>query len=580
MTTPCDVLDLPADVEDLVASLLHPGGIRTVFQPVVRVADGVIIGYEALSRSTTMPHLSPAAWLEAADAVGRRLEVELACMAAVSDAGDPPDRALIFLNASPDVAVDPRFAELCGALPRHVIEVTEHVAVEDYEPLLEGLRALRAGGSLVAVDDVGAGYASMSHVLQLSPSFIKLDRSLVSGLDGDPRRRALVEALQAFAAASGALTIAEGVETEAELRALSAAGIDLVQGYLLARPQEPWVEVSAQARNVLLPEPGAPEALEPEQLAAALDGARTPTEACELVSRYLSHQGGLLPSVYLERGGVLRCQSRRGQWLVMDGLRPGAGISGTAFAEGCEILSTDVASDPRYRLAVPGVSSEMAVPLTVAGRVVGVLNVDALAPILPRHVEVVRLCGRLLEARLEELDASGSPSAILHDLSRLMPTLAVAGSAEALVDATLAAVAELTGFDAGCVWSFDDDGALDVAGTIGDGAAGLTGLPDAQVLALRDLVADLASCYSGGTDLSLAVPPTHVLRERGARGVVLVPIRDGWDLTDMLVLTSGARSFVAPDVVDAVEALCLQAGSRLAALRRVAELEDLLAAQR
>ncbi|WP_250443976.1 EAL domain-containing protein [Actinotalea sp. C106] len=579
MTTPSDVLDLPADVEDLVASLLHPGGIRTVFQPVVRVADGVIIGYEALSRSTAMPSLSPAAWLEAADAAGRRLDVELACMAAVADAGDPPDRALIFLNASPDVAVDPRFAELCRDLPRHVIEVTEHVAVEDYEPLLEGLRALRAGGSLVAVDDVGAGYASMSHVLQLSPSFIKIDRSLVSGLDGDPRRRALVEALQAFAAASGALTIAEGVETEAELRALSAAGIDLVQGYLLARPQAPWVEVSTQARNVLLPEAAAPEAFEPEQLATALDGARTPTEACELVSQYLSHQGGLLPSVYLERGGVLRCQSRRGQWLVMDGLRPGAGISGTAFAEGCEILSTDVASDPRYRLAVPGVSSEMAVPLTVAGRVVGVLNVDALAPILPQHVEVVRLCGALLAARLEELDASGSPSAILHDLSRLMPTLAVAGSAQALVDATLAAVAELTGFDAGCVWSFDG-GDLEVAGTIGDGAAGLTGLPDVQVLALRDLVADLSSCYSGGTDLSLAVPPTHVLRERGARGVVLVPIRDGWDLTDMLVLTSGARSFVAPDVVDAVEALCLQAGSRLASLRRVAELEALLAGRR
>ncbi|HUX70192.1 MAG TPA: EAL domain-containing protein, partial [Cellulomonadaceae bacterium] len=178
-----------ADTARLVASLQRPGGITTVFQPVVRVADGAVIGYEALSRSTDRPDVAPDAWLQLADTYGVRADVELACLAAARDAGDPPDSALLFVNVSPDVALDERFSSLCRALPRHVIEVTEHAAVDDYAPLIERLNVLRSHGSLVAVDDVGSGYASMAHVLQLSPSFIKIDRSLVSGLHRDPRRR-------------------------------------------------------------------------------------------------------------------------------------------------------------------------------------------------------------------------------------------------------------------------------------------------------------------------------------------------------------------------------------------------------
>lgn len=564
-----------ADTARLVASLQQPGGITAVFQPVVRVADGAVIGYEALSRSTVRPDVAPDAWLQLAETQGVRADVELACLAVARDAGDPPDSALLFVNVSPDVALDPRFLALCRTLPRHVIEVTEHAAVDDYAPLIERLKVLRAQGSLVAVDDVGSGYASMAHVLQLSPSFIKIDRSLVSGLHRDPRRRALVEALQAFASATSALSIAEGVETEAELRELRALGVDLAQGYLLGRPAPPWPSLAAQARAVIVPAGPTPVTEDPVGLLAALAAAASPADACERVSELLAHHSGLLPSVYLERGGVLRCQSRRGQWLVMDGLHPRTGITGAAFAEEAEILSADVRVDPRYRLAIPGVLSEMAVPLRVRDRTVGVLNVDSLAPLLPAHIDLIRQCGHLLEARLESLDKAGAWYSTLRDLSRLAPTLAQAGSADDLCRATLDAVAELTGFDGGCLWTFDGE-LPRVAGTVGSASAALTSLDDAHVLELRELVSELASCYSGGTDLSLAVPPTHVLRERGVRGVVLVPIRDGWRLTDLLALSSATTSFVSADVVDAVESLCLQTGSRLASLRRVAELEALV----
>lgn len=563
-----------AEAQRLVAALLRPGGIRTVFQPVVRVADGAVIGYEALSRAAAAPGMAPDQWLRLAEECGLRAEVELACLETAIEAGEPPGSALLFVNISPDVALHPTFPALCRRLPRHVIEITEHAAVADYAPLVERLRVLRSQGSLVAVDDVGSGYASMAHVLRLSPSFIKIDRDLVNGLHRDPRRRALVEALQAFASATSALSIAEGVETEAELVELQALGVDLAQGYLLGRPQDPWSAITPQAQGILAPRTPAPQTTCPPELTAALDAAVGPVEACEVISDYLSHHSALLPSVYLERGGVLRCQSRRGQWLVMDGLRPRTGLTGAAYADETEILCPDVRVDARYRLAIPGVLSEMAVPLRVHSRTVGVLNVDALAPLLPADVEEIRRCARLLEQRLTALDQAGARDSTLRELSRLAPTLAEAGTARDLCDATLQALSELTDFEGGCIWSFDGPDP-EVIGAVGTAGETLRLLDDVHVRELRDLVSQLSSCYSGGSDLSLAVPPTHVLREHGARGVVVVPIRDGWRLTDVLALTSTTSAFVSADIIDAVESLCLQAGSRLAALRRVAQLEEL-----
>lgn len=122
-----------------------------------------------------------------------------------------------------------------------VLEVTEHEAIGAYEPLHQAL-ALLGPGVRLAVDDAGAGIANFSHLVELRPDFVKIDASLIRGVDTDVRRQALVVGLVHFAAAAGCVVIAEGIETEAELKTVAELGIRLGQGFLLARPAaaEAW----------------------------------------------------------------------------------------------------------------------------------------------------------------------------------------------------------------------------------------------------------------------------------------------------------------------------------------------------
>jgi EAL domain-containing protein (putative c-di-GMP-specific phosphodiesterase class I) len=119
-----------------------------------------------------------------------------------------------------------------------ILEITEHAAVADYDRLVAALAPLRALGLRVSVDDAGAGYASLRHILALEPDILKLDISLTRGIDHDCKRRALASALIAFAREINTGITAEGVESEAELETLSALGVTHVQGYYLARPME------------------------------------------------------------------------------------------------------------------------------------------------------------------------------------------------------------------------------------------------------------------------------------------------------------------------------------------------------
>lgn len=123
-----------------------------------------------------------------------------------------------------------------GIPDRLVLELTEHAAVEDYEQLSRALEPFRAKGMRLAIDDVGAGFASMRHVLNLKPDLIKLDVSLTRGINGDTGRLAMSAAMVAFAERTGCMVVAEGVETEAELDTLRNIGVHFGQGYLLGRP--------------------------------------------------------------------------------------------------------------------------------------------------------------------------------------------------------------------------------------------------------------------------------------------------------------------------------------------------------
>jgi EAL domain-containing protein (putative c-di-GMP-specific phosphodiesterase class I) len=146
--------------------------------------------------------------------------------------------AYLSVNLSPAAVLAPNLMPLLARVPmgRLVIELTEHTAIQDYGPLLAALARLRASGARLAVDDAGAGFASLRHILRLAPDIIKLDITLTRDIDADPVKRALASSLVTFAREIDASITAEGVETAGELGALRELGIGSAQGYYLARP--------------------------------------------------------------------------------------------------------------------------------------------------------------------------------------------------------------------------------------------------------------------------------------------------------------------------------------------------------
>lgn len=222
-----------------IRGFVRGDGMRMVFQPIADLDSGSVIGFESLARFDAPPPRSPAAWFDDAQAAGLRRELELATAQAAIDSLDQlPDGAYLTVNASPDVAMSPAFIDVISQVPgaRVVVEITEHAPIEDYDAFNEALSALRSRGVRVAIDDTGAGFANMSHILRIDADLIKLDIEITRHIDIDSRRRALVASLVEFARSVGATIVAEGIETEAELQALRSLGVHSGQGYHLGRP--------------------------------------------------------------------------------------------------------------------------------------------------------------------------------------------------------------------------------------------------------------------------------------------------------------------------------------------------------
>ena len=220
------------------------GTLRIAFQPIVRLADRKVVGFEALARFGEPPFESPEPMFAAAAATGLTIELEVAAIQAALAAPRPIRDAYMTFNVSPETLFSGRLDALLGNATNLAVEITEHAPVSDYARLAEVLRPLKARGIRLAIDDTGAGFASLRHILLLEPEIIKLDRSLTSAIDGNPRQHALTVALASFARDISADVIAEGVENESELKSLKELGIEYGQGYLLGRPEVPaWTPV-------------------------------------------------------------------------------------------------------------------------------------------------------------------------------------------------------------------------------------------------------------------------------------------------------------------------------------------------
>lgn len=356
--------------------------IHSLVQPIVRLDDRVVIGYEALARVTSTPVHAPDWWLAGAEATGRRAQLEMRFLESAARLGTPPGETLLFVNASPFTLADPALLALRPSLPeRLVLEITEQAAVEDYTTLKGELEPWLNSRVRFAIDDTGAGYSSLRHVVELAPDFLKLDRTLVHDIDRDGHRNALVRALVAFAREVGTSVIAEGIETPAELAALTAAEVPLGQGNLLGRPGPAWPTVD----DFMRPDPATFGKGGHSSLRAALSGAQDIPAACEAVVAYLFRLGQVMPSLYLEHNGHLRCVAQRGLWQVLDGLPPDAGITGRVWATGEAVEVHDVAASSEYLEAVPGAVAEICVPVEINGAVVGALNIDSLSPLRRGH---------------------------------------------------------------------------------------------------------------------------------------------------------------------------------------------------
>jgi EAL domain-containing protein (putative c-di-GMP-specific phosphodiesterase class I)/putative methionine-R-sulfoxide reductase with GAF domain len=557
------------DLRDSVEHLCQPGVITAVAQPIVRPADMVVVGYEALARMPIAPKNPPDWWLEVASALGMRHELELACCAAAARLGPPPEGQVLFVNASPSTIADPRFVDLWDQLPqRLVIELTEQEAVEDYDRLRSCVAGWLGRGVRLAIDDTGAGYSSLRHVVELSPDYLKLDRELIRGIDEHPYRRALTRAVVAFAREVGTTVVAEGVETHGELDVLREAGVDLVQGYLLARPGPPWPQIGRSGRAAPFSDRTGDDrpklADREDRLRGALARVDNVLEACELVVETLFRQGRLMPSLYLERNRELRCVAQRGLWQVLDGMPGTAGITGRTWATGHSIMVDDVSSHPDYLEAIPGVVSEICVPIVVNGDSVGSLNVESLCSLTRDTSTLIEAAARLLGERLgvigTNLGNTGWQRAALASVA-ITGLLVSRRLPQQVLDCILGA-AEM---DSACL-IMDELHGPRVVSAIGPLAGSLRALTGEELVALSRLVGSIRSCYTAGDATSPGFGGAESLRAAGARAVVVLPLCAQRKRLGTVLLANSRPLRLTADRVEPLELLADHVAAALTAV--------------
>jgi EAL domain-containing protein (putative c-di-GMP-specific phosphodiesterase class I)/putative methionine-R-sulfoxide reductase with GAF domain len=561
-------------VRAAVERLCEPGVITSVVQPIVRPADMVVVGYEALARMPLEPYNPPDWWLEVADEFGLRHELERACLIAAAALGPPPDGRVLFVNASPSTIADPMALALRDQLPdRLVLELTEQEAVDDYGDLERRLAGWMGSGVRLAVDDAGAGYSSLRHVVELSPDYLKLDRNLVRKIDEDPNRRALMRAVVAFAREVGTSVIAEGVETRNELEVLREAEVHLVQGYLLARPGPPWPTIghtgsSAGTRSETTTDGDASDdfhALDAgdsggasvhereDRLREALAPATNVLVACDIAVEAVFRQGQVMASLYLERNRELRCVAQRGLWQVLDGMPATVGITGRTWATGKATMVDDVSTHPDYREAVPGVVSELCVPIVVNDETIGALDVESLFPLSASTIAWTGTVARVLGDRLGVI---GINLGNTRWQRAAQASVAMSGlvANRRLPEQVLHRFRDAADMDSASLVIDGPDGPRSTT-AVGPLASNLLRLTADELIALSSLVGDIRSCYTAGDASSAGFVGTESLRAAGARAVVVLPLWSQRKRLGTVVLAHSRPLRLTGDRVEPIELL-------------------------
>jgi EAL domain-containing protein (putative c-di-GMP-specific phosphodiesterase class I) len=244
------------EIESRLAPVIAGGGPVVALQPIVDLATGQRVGAEALSRFPAEWGMAPDVCFAEAHSIGLGHTLELL---ALERAAEHLDRVggYVAMNVSPATLLTPECGDLLARLPLHrvLLELSEHDPVDDYGTLNATLARFRADGLRLAIDDVGAGFSSLRHIVVTAPDVIKIDRSIVTGLNTDPVLSKLVQSLVEFGHGCRVRVVAEGVETAGEAAALRTLGVDFGQGWHFGRPGAPEDLTEVAPARVPAPRP-------------------------------------------------------------------------------------------------------------------------------------------------------------------------------------------------------------------------------------------------------------------------------------------------------------------------------------
>jgi diguanylate cyclase (GGDEF)-like protein len=413
-----------AQLRSAVGALLDGGEMASALQPIVRLFDRTVIGYEALARFPPSPQFAtPDELFATASSVHMESSVDLACLrAALTEAPQLAD-ANLFVNVLIGTLLDERrgLAELESAVHAArldpssiVLEFSERDPVPDLARLQRIATQLRSRGYRIAVDDAGAGHASMQVIAELRPEFIKVDRSLVHALDADRARRGLMVSLLSFSGHIGARLIAEGIETERELETLLSVGVEFGQGWLLGRPvltkpveglrdievvDATWFAQRQEARIPAAPvravEPAEPKPITqpssnrvdlPRALSDAALALQSEHDPMRILGVMAEEMKRVVPvaemAIYIADYEMRRfvpvlATGPDREALLAETFSMDAGITGWAFAKGTPDNIDDTSAHPMAR-QVPGTAvvqeSLLLIPLIAGDHKLGIIN--------------------------------------------------------------------------------------------------------------------------------------------------------------------------------------------------------------
>ncbi len=369
--------------------------IQQVFQPIVDLRSGLVVGYEALSRFKNAAR-PPNAWFAQAHRCGLGIELEIAAAKAQLEMSGRPAGTRLSINLSPSALQSSELECLLGDhdLSKVTLELTEDELITEGSALEDRLDELKVRGAKLAVDDLGAGYAGLRQVMWLQPDVLKLDHSLVSGVSTDLAKGPMIDALVRYARRIGADVCAEGIETMEDLEALADLDVTLGQGYVLARPGEPWADVDPDAarlctsalwsvirgESTLNNSTRSSEAeleelcqhisrvTDLEALRAVLEPTRHLLQADQAAISLLNEEETFLQAVLVD-GGVLDDET----YVVADYPETERVMES---GEAVQVLASDASMDPSELelMAAQGYRSMLMVPLLAGGKSMGVME--------------------------------------------------------------------------------------------------------------------------------------------------------------------------------------------------------------